>query len=417
MGVRRRSAASLVAVAILVGALVRWTGADAGPILVLISFDGFRYDYGDRYPTPNLRALGARGVRAREMIPSFPVLTFPNHYTIVTGLYPSHHGIVANNMTDSRTPARFSMSNDDAVRDGFWWGGEPLWVTAVRQGKRAAAMFWPGTEAEIKGTRPTYFRPFDGALPAAARTAQVLEWLALPEAERPSFITLYFDDVDHAGHDYGPESPQARTAVATVDRELGRLVAEVDRLRLRDRTTIVVVSDHGMVPLSDQRLILLDDYIDANTIDLIEGTGFLALAPRNGASAEAIYERLRDAHPRLHIYNAATMPARLHYTGNPRIAPVIGVPDAGWMVTTRAARQRRHDDGRSPQAATHGFDPADRVMHAIFVAAGPMLKRGVVVEPFDNVHVYNLLCAILGLTPAPNDGDPARVSAWLQRSP
>lgn len=386
------------------------------PILVLVSFDGFRFDYADRYDTPNLRSLAARGVRAAELIPSFPVLTFPNHYTIVTGLYPAHHGVVANTMSDPATSVRFAMSNDAAVRDGFWWaGGEPLWVSAETQGRRAGAMFWPGTEADIHGVRPTYYRAFDGKLPAAARTAQVLEWLALPEGTRPSLVTLYYDDVDHAGHDHGPESTATRVAVAEVDRQLGALVAGIERLHLSDRVTVVVVSDHGMAPLSDSRSILLDDYLDPATFEVIEGTGFLALRPRGNATADGIYARLVDAHPRLRVFNASTMPPRLHYTGNPRIAPIVGIPDVGWTVGTTAARQRRHDEGREPQAGTHGFDPADRLMHGIFVAAGPGVRRGLIVEPLENVHLYNFLCAVLGVKPAPNDGDPARVSAWMRR--
>ncbi len=413
---KRSIAALLAVVGVLWCALGGRIGAAADPILILVSIDGFRWDYDSHYPTPNLRALAARGVRAKEMIPSFPVQTFPNHYTIVTGLYPEHHGIVANVIAEPGNPARFSMSNEEAVRDSHWWGGEPLWVTAERQGRRSAAMFWPGTEAEIRGVRPTYWKPFDGKLPASARTAQVLEWLALSETRRPSFVTLYFDDVDHAGHDYGPDSSQLKDAVGVVDREIGVLVAGVHRLGLDDRTSIVVVSDHGMAPLSPSRVILLDDYIDVGQVDVIETGAFLALAPLEGVDQTSIVDRLGTAHPRLRIYTRNTMPARLHYAHNPRIAPVIGIPDAGWTVTTRAARQRRLDEGRAPPAGGHGFDPANTIMHAIFIAAGPDIARGMVVPPFENVDVYDFLCAVLGVTPVPNDGDPGRASTWLQRS-
>ncbi len=180
MGLKRTSRALVFALTLV--AVVVVTRAEDDPILILISFDGFRWDYDSRFPAPNLHALARRGVRAKEMIPSFPVLTFPNHYTIVTGLYPEHHGVVANNIVEPGYPVKFTMSNEEAVRDGRWWGGEPLWVTAERQGRRSAAMFWPGTEAEIRGVRPSYYRAFDGKLPAASRTAQVLEWLALPKA-------------------------------------------------------------------------------------------------------------------------------------------------------------------------------------------------------------------------------------------
>jgi predicted AlkP superfamily pyrophosphatase or phosphodiesterase len=411
--------ALLAAIALLALSAGARATADGGPILILISFDGFRWDYIDRFPTPNLHALAARGVRAQELIPSFPVLTFPNHYTIVTGLYPEHHGIVANTMRDPVLPDRFAMANDAATGDGRWWGGEPLWVTAIRQGRRSATMFWPGSMAEIRGVRPDEWRPFDAQFTADKRTAQVLEWLGRPDGERPSFVTLYFDDVDHAGHDFGPDSAELRDAVATLDRQLGDVVAGVRSRGLDERTTVVVVSDHGMVSLSHSREIYLDDYIDAESVDILESTGFLALGPRGGSAAaiRAIYSRLRGAHPHLRVYTRENMPARLHYRDNPRIAPIIGIPDAGWAVTTRARKQRRRDEGRKPEVATHGFDPADRVMHATFVAAGPNVREHVVVPPFENIQIYNFLCGVLGLKPAPNDGSAARVSAWFRRSP
>jgi predicted AlkP superfamily pyrophosphatase or phosphodiesterase len=385
----------------------------ADPILVLVSFDGWRWDYTDRPPARNLRALAARGVRVRELVPSFPTLTFPNHYTLVTGLYPDRHGIVANWMTDRMTGERFSMSSP-AVRDPRWWGGEPIWVTAVRQGRRAAATFWPGSEADILDTRPTYWEPFDGKRPADIRVSGVLDLLALPDDRRPSFLTLYLDDVDHAGHDFGPDSAELMTALGTLDGALGRLVDGVDRLALADRVTLVVVSDHGMTALSEDRVIWLDDYVNVDDLDVTEWEGLLELTPKTGR-VEEVYQRLRRAHPRLRVFTRETVPARLHYRQHARIPAIIGLPDDGWVVTTRARRQQRRDDGRPPPRGAHGFDPAYRSMHALFVAAGPEVRRGLVVPSIANVHVYDFLCAVLNLTPAPNDGDPAVARGFLRR--
>jgi predicted AlkP superfamily pyrophosphatase or phosphodiesterase len=377
------------------------------PILILISFDGWRYDYADRVRAPNLLALAARGARAKALIPSFPTLTFPNHYTIVTGLYPAHHGIVANVMTDPSIGQRFTMSAETA-RDPRWWGGEPVWVTAIRQGRRAAAMFWPGAEVEIRGTRPTYGMPYVKALTSYDRARRVVEWLSFPAAERPSLITAYFDEVDTAGHDDGPDSPSLATAAAHLDDALGEMVAGVHALGLDDRTTFVVVSDHGMTPLSMDRVIYLDDYIDPSTVDIIERKGFLALAPRDG-DIETLYRRLRGRHPALAIYKRDELPARLHYTGSPRIAPIIGIPRDGWAATTHEGLEER-----PLEAATHGYDPSDRAMGALFVAAGPPVRSGVVVEPFENVEVYNLLCAALRIVPAGNDGRGAIIRELLR---
>jgi predicted AlkP superfamily pyrophosphatase or phosphodiesterase len=405
----------------IVAALIVGIGTSAfeapfDPILVLVSFDGWRWDYTDRLQAPNLRALAARGVRVRELIPSFPVLTFPNHYTIVTGLYPEHHGIVGNRMLDPETGERFTTSDSAAVRASRWWGGEPLWVTAARQGRRTAAMFWPGTEAEIKGVRPTYWRPFDGKLPAADRVAQVLEWLALPEAERPSVITMYQDTVDHAGHDFGPDSPETASAVADLDRTLGTLIAGVERQGVADRTTIVVVSDHGMTNVSENRVIWLDDYLDTSAVDVIESDATLHLRPRPDTPARAaeVYRRLAGAHPRMHVFTRESIPARFHHQASARIPPIVAIPDTGWAITTRQRRSDRAKDGLAPARGSHGYDPSEPQMHALFVAAGPRVRRGLNIAPMANVHVYNFLCAVLNLTPAPNDGDLSMVRRFLR---
>ena len=377
------------------------------PILILISFDGWRYDYGDRLPAPNLRALAARGARAKALVPSFPTLTFPNHYTIVTGLYPAHHGIVANVMTDASIGQRFTMSAETA-KDPRWWGGEPLWVTASRQGRRTAAMFWPGSDVEIRGVRPTYWMPYVKALTSYDRARRVVQWLSLPAVERPSFITVYFDEVDTAGHDSGPDSAELATAAAHLDDALGQMVAGVHALGLDDRTTFVVVSDHGMTALSMDRAIYLDDHVDPSTVDIIERNAFLALAPRDG-DVESLYRRLNGKHPALAVYKRDQLPTRLHYAGNPRIAPIIGIPRVGWIATTHTRLEER-----PIEAATHGYDAADRAMGALFVAAGPPVRRGVVVEPFENVEIYNLLCAVLRIEPAGNDGGRAIIRELLK---
>lgn len=380
--------------------------ADNSPILILISFDGWRWDYIDRQPAPHLRALAARGVRATAMIPSFPVLTFPNHYTIVTGLYPEHHGIVGNTMRDAAMPDRFTQSSETA-KDGRWWGGEPLWATAIRQGRRAATMFWPGTEAAIGGVRPTYWKPYDKRFGTLDRVEQALAWLALPAAERPSFVSMYFEEVDTAGHDFGPDSPELATAAAHLDDALGALVAGIHRLDLDNRTTIVVISDHGMTPTSYERVIYLDALIDMSTVDVLEYGSNLQLNPRDG-DVDGLYRRLHGRHPKLAIYKRQDVPGRLHFSDNPRIPSIVGIPADGWSVTTgqRLVTEELH-------VGAHGYEPTTRDMGALFVAAGPSVGRGLVVAPFENVHVYDLLCRILQIAPARNDGRPAVTRGFM----
>jgi predicted AlkP superfamily pyrophosphatase or phosphodiesterase len=384
---------------------VRQQPTGRAPILVLVSFDGWRWDYLDRFPTPNLHALATRGARVERLIPSFPTLTFPNHYTIVTGLYPAHHGIIANTFRDPAMPERFTMGGATA-RDPVWWHGEPIWVTAIKQGRRAATMFWPGSEAPIGGVRPTFWRPYDKTVQSPSRVEQVLEWLSLPDGERPSLVTVYFDEVDSAAHDFGIDSPELTTAAAHLDTALGQLTAGVERIGVADRTTIVAVSDHGMTPLSADRVILLDDYIDLDSVDLVDTDGFLALAPKNG-DVNALYAKLHGKHRSFAVYRRDQVPARLHYRDNPRIEPIIGIPSAGWTVTTRARLAERH-------LATHGYDPRDRSMGALFIAAGPRIRAGIVLAPLENVNVYNFLCSVLDLRPATNDGTDRLVRQLLR---
>jgi predicted AlkP superfamily pyrophosphatase or phosphodiesterase len=380
------------------------------PILVLVAFDGWRSDYSRRASTPNLDALAARGVAADALIPVFPPKTFPNHYTIVTGLYPEHHGIVSNTMDDPAIGERFALSAPTA-RDPRWWSGEPLWATAERQGRRAASMFWPGSDVAIGGAQPTSWFPYDGSLPNANRVGQVLDWLALPEAQRPAFITVYFSDVDSAGHEYGPNSPEVIEAAERLDGLLGELLTGIESLGLTGRTTVAVVSDHGMSQLSPDRVVFLDDFIDLSTAAVIEWSPVLGLAPRSG-SVEQLYGALKDQHPSMAVYRREDTPEPLHYRAHHRIPPVLGIASDGWTITSRARFERERDSGVLNGGA-HGYLPTEPSMQGLFVAAGPRLQLGARVPAFENVHLYELFCAILWITPAPNDGNADVTRAML----
>jgi predicted AlkP superfamily pyrophosphatase or phosphodiesterase len=407
----KRTLAALGAVAALAVAL---TAARApGPTLLLISLDGWRWDYHTRAPVKNLRSLMARGVRAEALIPSFPTKTFPNHYTLVTGLYPGHHGVVGNTMRDPRSGRIFAMHKREEVGDPMWWSGDPIWNAVQRAGGASAAMFWPGSEAPIGGRRPTYWMPYDQDRSNSSRVDQVLAWLDLPGAARPAFITLYMSDVDAAGHSFGPDSPEVQRALERVDDMLGRLLRGLERRRMLDEINIVVTSDHGMAETSRQRVVFVDDLVNASDGEIVDMNPTLGVWPRSGR-ADAVYRKLVTAHPRLSIYRRAETPAHWHYRDHERIAPIVGVADEGWSVMRRAniidafARNIRRVGGN------HGYDPRVQSMHALFVAAGPAFKHNVVVPPFENVHVYDVMCRVLGIDPAPNDGDPGVAPSLLR---
>jgi predicted AlkP superfamily pyrophosphatase or phosphodiesterase len=375
-------------------------------IVILVSIDGFRWDYLDRHEAPNLARLAAHGVRAEGLIPQFPSKTFPNHYTIVTGLRLANHGIISNNMRAADIPGEFSLSNRAVLADSRWWGGEPIWNTVEQQGRIAAAMFWPGSETVIGGRQATFWKPFDDDLPHPERVAQVLAWLKLPEGKRPSFLTLYYSEVDNAGHDDGPDSQAVNDAVRNVDRSLGELVAGVNQLGLADRVHYIVVSDHGMAALSPDRMIVLDNYVDAAALDVIDWSPVLGLAPKDG-NVEKLYAALKDKHPHLAVYRKNEIPPEYGLAGHPRVPPIVGIADEGWYITSQREVDRWGQSDRRPPAGTHGYDGRARSMHGLFVASGPRIKSGLIVKPFENIHVYDFICAVMGLTPAKNDGDPA----------
>jgi predicted AlkP superfamily pyrophosphatase or phosphodiesterase len=383
------------------------------PTVILVSFDGWRWDYDTKAPAPNLRGLMARGVRAENLIPSFPSRTFPNHYTIVTGLYPGHHGIVANVIRDPQTGRTLRMTDPREVRDPLWWGGEPIWVTAERQRQPAAPLFWVGSEAPIAGIRPRYWIPYDERYPGTARVDQVLEWLDRPVAERPTLITVYFEDTDTAGHADGPESAAVRAAVQRVDGYLGRLLRGLERRGLIDAVNLVVVSDHGMASVDRSRIVVLDDYVSLDDVEVVDINPTLGLFPRP-EKEDAVYRALSKAHPRLSVYRKAQAPERWRYRDHPRIPPIVGVVDEGWQIALRSAVADVVAGRVRPLGGQHGYDPMLMSMRGLFVAAGPAFKRGATVPAFENVHIYNALARILRLTPAKNDGDPAVARSLLR---
>lgn len=377
--------------------------------LILISIDGYRADYLDRGLSPRLAAMAADGVRARALKPAFPTLTFPNHYTIITGLYPDHHGIVNNRMTDPTSGKRFVSSDPASASDPSWWGGEPVWVGAERQGKRTATMFWPGSDYLIDGMRPRYWKPFDRGVGPSARVDQVLSWLDLPPAARPEFITLYFELVDHAGHDYGPDSPEVDAALREVDAALGRLVDGLQQRGIANNANLVVVSDHGMTGISEQRIVVLDKIVSADDADVITSGVLAGLAPKPGHEAAAEAAVLAP-HEHMRCWKKSEIPQRLHYGANPRIPPLLCLADTGWLIDTQAYLDDPH---HHTSRGEHGYDNDEPAMRAMFVAHGPAFRRGLIVPQFDNVDIYPLLTRILGIRPAPNDGDIDAVAPML----
>ncbi len=380
------------------------------PTVILVSIDGFRYDYIDSTSCPNLRSLAESGVRAKWLIPIFPTKTFPNHYSQVAGLYAENHGIVGNTMYDPSFDVVFSMGNRAEVTNGRWWGGEPIWVTAEKQGQKSAMYFWPGSEARIATERPTYWARYDGSVSYEARVQQVLNWLDYPERTRPTLISLYFSAVDDAGHEYGPVYAKVDSAVKIVDEALGLLIEGLKERKIFDSVNIIVTSDHGMTATAKERTIYLDDYVDFSSVRLVD-RGILVSVWAGPEKIDSLYRRLSGVHPHLNVFRKSEIPDRWRYKNHPRVAPLFMVAGEGWIIRLRTDRDfwktREH-------GGDHGYDNALTSMRGIFVAGGPAFARQRVVDPVETIQIYNLISHILGIIPAPNDGHLDAVSGMLR---
>ena len=365
--------------------------------VVLVSLDGFRWDYAKHDGAEHLLALGKQGVWAPEgMIPSFPSLTFPNHYTIVTGLYPEHHGLVANGFYDEGKQARYGIGDSAAVTDGGWYSGTPLWSLAESQGMRTACFFWPGSEAKIAGYQPTYYLHFDNKIDDNARIDQVLAWLRLPPADRPHFVTLYYNEPDHSGHEYGPDAPETKAAALKVDKLVGRLKEGLDATGLP--IDLVVVSDHGMAKVQGD-WITLDKFADLTGFETV---GSL-LYPKTDEDAARAYNQLKKASSQFIVYRRKDFPARRNYRDNPRTGDPIIVPTGPFVIRAHGPPAGKTDN--PPPAGMHGYDPYKMPeMKASFFAAGPDILPGHTVRPFENVNLYPWLAHLLGLNAPKTDG-------------
>jgi alkaline phosphatase D len=381
--------------------------AQAQHYVVLVSLDGFRWDYARRDGATHLLALGKRGVWAPEgMLPSYPSLTFPNHFAIITGLYPEHHGLVANSFYDSDRHARYAIADSKAVTDGSWYTGTPLWSLAESQGMRTACLFWPGSEAKIAGYRPTYYLKFDDKIDDVARIGQIVDWLHLPAADRPHFITLYYSEPDHEGHESGPDAPETKAAVVKVDGLIGKLKAELDATGLP--VDLVVVSDHGMIK-EQGPWINLDQFADLSNFE----TAGPLLYGKTEEDRVRVYNQLKHASDKFVVYRRKDVPADLEYNSNPREGDPVVIATGPYAIRAHAPPPDKED--HPPTVGMHGLDPRKiPQMKASFFAAGPDIVTGKTVATFENVNLYPWLAHMLGLSPAKNDGSLGVLAGTLR---
>lgn len=397
--------AMLLALSLLAAGCATRPSTHASPIVVMVSIDGLPSSVPGSGRMPTLDAIARDGVQAAWLNPSYPTLTFPNHYTLATGLRPDHHGIVHNNMRDA-TLGKF-VSKEESATDARWWGGEPIWNTLQRQGGIAATMFWPGSQAAIGGQRPRYWVPFDSSLPVQARVDQLLAWLDLPAARRPQLLTLYLEQYDVAAHAHGTWSTEAMQALAGLDAALATLRAGLHARGLDDDVDLIVLSDHGMADVRGQDMEFIDDLVPLDAMDVEYIGQVVGIHPRTGHQAE-VEKALLGRHAHYACWRKGETPPAWHFGTHPRIPPIVCQADDGWRAWVHRAPAQPALKGE------HGFAPEGPGMRAVFTAIGPSFRGGTRLPAFDNVDVYPLLARLLRIRPAPNDGDIAPLLPALQ---
>ncbi len=373
--------------------------------LIMLSMDGFRWDYTDKTETPNFDRIASEGVKAESLKPCFPTKTFPNHYSIATGLYPDHHGIVQNSFYDPEMDAYYAIRDRQAVENGEFYGGEPIWNTAEKQGVKAGCFFWVGSEADVQGMYASYTKKYNHDLPFSQRVDSVVAWLELPEEKRPRLIMWYMHEPDSKGHYYGPENPGLMPTITTLDSLLGVFLDHLEELPIYEDINIIVTSDHGMGQTSNERVVYLDDYIEEEWFSTIQGYNPTYLFKVKEEHRENAFNALKEIE-NVSVWKHGEVPERLHYGTNPRTLDFILVADSSWSVGWRK------DEGRFDGGA-HGYDNSNKDMHAMFYAMGPDFRENYIHPTFENIDIYPLIAEILGLQPAEVDGKLENVKEML----
>lgn len=373
--------------------------------VLMVSLDGFRWDYPEMYETPFLDSLASIGVKAQSLQPSYPSKTFPNHYSMATGLYPDHHGIVHNTFYDPAEERHYSIPERESVLDGTFYGGEPVWITAEKQGVKSASYFWVGSESEINGVMPSITKRYNSSHGFKSRIDSVMKWMSLPYGDRPHLSLLYFDEPDGVGHRYGPLSHQTDSTVRALDSLMEYLFKQLTSLEIKDSVNLIITSDHGMAEISTQKQILLKSHISELWIQRIEGGNPVFNIMAADGFADSIMRNL-SAIEQVNVWKSDNIPDSLHYGSHRRTLDIHVSAKKGWSIFW--------DKPSGYAKATHGYPPQLKDMHAIFFAWGNSFKTGYQSDTFMNVDLYNLICKILELEAAENDGDFNRIAPLLK---
>lgn len=401
----KKSVVLILTILLIISACKKEETKKEKPYLIVLSLDGFRWDYPQNANTPTLDSLKEIGVMAESLKPSFPTKTFPNHYSMATGLYPDNHGIVLNGFYDPDMYKHYSISDRVSIADGSFYEGEPIWVTAELQQMKAATLFWVGATAKIKNTRPSFWSYYDEDLPFDSRIDSIYNWLKLPATKRPHLIMAYYHEPDLTGHINGPESLELMYEVEEIDSYLGKLFSKLQELDIYDQLNFIITSDHGMNSVSNDRIIILDQIVDTADLEYWDGWNPNYNLKAEEGMIDKVYNQLKSEQTNYQVWKHGELPERLHYGNNIRTHDISVVPNDGWSIYWSWANPR--------SLGAHGFDNDLKDMHAIFYAAGPAFKTNYSHTTFENVNLYSLFAEILQLQPAKTDGSLENIQQML----
>jgi predicted AlkP superfamily pyrophosphatase or phosphodiesterase len=372
------------------------------PYILIVSLDGFRWDYLDRNLTPNLKKIENNGVRALNLQPVFPSKTFPNHYSIVTGLYPQNHGIIHNSFININTGERYRIGDTVSVRNDKWYHGTSIWTLLQKNGIKSASYFWPGSE--VHKAHPTYFKKFDKSIPHNQRIESIISWLQLPEADRPHLLLLYFCDTDTKGHHFGPDSEELNNAVTFLDSKIAYLQKRLNDIAMLNKINLIVLSDHGMTDISDSKIIDLSGIIEKYKLEYSGKSPVISLYPKNNKEKTIILSELKDKEEGYKVYSKSNTPVYYHYSQNDMLGDILIVADKGYslLVKQKASTFRLKNKGN------HGYDNHLLDMQGIFLARGPVFKRAYKTGQLRNIDIFPLICRIM------NIGQPQKIDGNIE---
>lgn len=384
---------------------VNFNNQNENPYVIMLSMDGFRWDYPEKANTPNLDYIESIGVRADASVPCFPTKTFPNHYSMATGLYPDNHGVVFNKFYAPDIDKFYSISNVEAVTNPDFYFGEPIWVTAEKQGVKSATYFWVGSEAPHDSIFPSYYYSYNGTIPFEKRIDGVIDWLKLPDNERPHLIMWYMHEPDYLGHDVGPDHPEMVAMIEHLDSLVGVFIHKINELQIVENVNVIITSDHGMSNISDDRIVYLYDVIEKDWCEQIDGANPVFSIEAKDEYYDSIFINLSKVE-HISVWEKDEIPKRLHFGASKRIKDFVVLADSSWSLW-------KSRDDILYVGGTHGYDNQNKDMHAVFYAYGPAFKKNYRHHSINNIDIYPLICKILKIDPCKVDGKLENVEEML----